>query len=298
MIGRLPKIRRRRDRGQDKPAGAQDSAPTAEQPPIVAGPPAPAGPPAAPLPADVPPAAGDTQHQPSFRDRGRFRRRLRYLRRVRELGFRDLGGLVFDQHRFGRAGDELVGGKLTALAAVDRELRALERALDDRRTFIDLREPGIAACPRCAALHGSDARFCPSCGMRLSGPLAVAEVGEGAVGGAPPAMAPAPPAPADGAPAAAAATRTTVRTTTAAAATQPGAGEPAAAHAPPFGGASPPADRSTAAEANTTDVPGEDQPTSAWMPSPGDAGAEPAGSEPADGRPADAEPAPADRREA
>ena len=120
----------------------------------------------------------DLPSNPGFRDRGLYRRRLRYLRRVRELGFRDLGGLVFDQYRFSRAGEQLVRGKLVALDAVDRELRALERAVDDRRTYFDLREPGIAACPRCAGLHGSDARFCPSCGMRLSGPLAVNEVGD------------------------------------------------------------------------------------------------------------------------
>lgn len=114
----------------------------------------------------------------SFRQRGSLRRRMRYLRRVRELGFRDLGGLAFDLHRFGRRNDELVLGKLQALEAVDRELRAIERVLDDRRDIIELREPGIAACPRCGALHGTDARFCPTCGTQLHGPLAIAEVGE------------------------------------------------------------------------------------------------------------------------
>jgi len=113
---------------------------------------------------------------PSFRDRGRLRRRLRYLRRVRELGFRDLGGLVFDQHRFNRPNEELVRGKLAALQAVDTELRALEVLLADPRPLHELREPGIAACARCGALHGTDARFCPSCGLAISGPRAVGEV--------------------------------------------------------------------------------------------------------------------------
>jgi hypothetical protein len=129
--------------------------------------------PAAPLPADVTP---EVEAQPSFRDRGQFRRRLRYLRRVRELGFRDLGGLVFDLHRFQRSGDELIAGKLAALDAVDRELRALERVLRDEQAFTDLREPGIAACARCGALHGSDARFCPSCGVSLTGPRTLSEL--------------------------------------------------------------------------------------------------------------------------
>jgi hypothetical protein len=131
-------------------------------------------------PAGLEPQDPAAPPEPSFRDRGRLRRRLRHLRRVRELGFRDLGGLVFDLHRFGRRGDELVAQKLNALAAVDLELRALERALDDERPFHELREPGLAACPRCSAIHGSDARFCPSCGTGLRGPLAVGEVGDAA----------------------------------------------------------------------------------------------------------------------
>jgi hypothetical protein len=158
------------------------------------------------LPAGIDPQEAAAPAATSFRDRGRLRRRLRYLRRVRELGFRDLGGLVFDLHRFGRQGDELVGGKLAALAAVDRELRALETVLNDRRPITELREPGIASCPRCGALHGSDARFCPACGVPFSGPRPLGEVGEGGVrsvgeiGAMTPAPAPGTPAP--GAPAA------------------------------------------------------------------------------------------------
>src|SRR5689334_6975610 len=127
--------------------------------------------------AGVDPAAAAS---PSFRDRGRLRRRLRYLRRVRELGYRDLGGLVFDQHRFNRPSEELVRAKVAALAHVDGELRALEDALRDRRDVTELREPGISACPRCGTLHGSDANFCPSCGLALTGARALApDVGEG-----------------------------------------------------------------------------------------------------------------------
>lgn len=132
----------------------------------------------------VPAGAGPPADRLGFRDRGRLRRRLRYLRRVRELGFRDLGGLTFDLHRFGREADHLVRGKLNALAAVDAELRQLERALGEERDVITLHEAGIAACPRCGALHGSEARFCPSCGISLGGALAVAEVSAGAPPGA------------------------------------------------------------------------------------------------------------------
>jgi hypothetical protein len=132
------------------------------------------------VPAGAEPADPAAPPQPSFRNRGRLRRRMRFLRRVRELGFRDLGGLVFDQHKFHRPNEELVRGKVAALAAVDSELRALEEALGEKRDITELREPGITACPRCGTLHGSDARFCPSCGLALSGARTIAaDVGEG-----------------------------------------------------------------------------------------------------------------------
>jgi ribosomal protein L40E len=182
MKGPLRRIRPGR-RPADDPGQQQDPQATLVVPPVAAPadatavqppvePPVPAEAlPAGMAPADVAPT------RPSFRDRGRLRRRLRYLRRVRELGFRDLGGLAFDLHRFRRRNDELVLGKLAALDAVDRELRAIERVLDDRRDIVELREPGIAACPRCGALHGSDANFCPQCGTQFSGPRAIGEVG-------------------------------------------------------------------------------------------------------------------------
>jgi hypothetical protein len=166
----LQRILRRRGATSDEPQlQGPDSEPGAEgtaSPPEAAEPVEPT--------ADAEPAA-----QASFRSRGRMRRRLRYLRRARELGFRDLGGLVFDLRRFERDRPDLVEAKVHALFEVDRELRALERALDDRREIHELREPGIASCPRCGALHGSEARFCPSCGLALHGPQPVAEVSEG-----------------------------------------------------------------------------------------------------------------------
>jgi hypothetical protein len=109
-----------------------------------------------------------------------MRRRARFLRRARELAYRDLGGLVFDLHRFGQRNDQVVLAKLATLGHIDAELRALEGALREIRPVTVLREAGIAACPRCAAIHGSDDRFCPGCGlafdMSADRPLSTAPV--------------------------------------------------------------------------------------------------------------------------
>jgi hypothetical protein len=105
---------------------------------------------------------------PSFGSRGRVRRRARFLRKARELAYRDLGGLVFSLHRFGQRNDELVLAKLSTLSRIDAELRALESSLSERQPVTVLREAGITACPRCAAIHSGEDRFCPSCGLPLS----------------------------------------------------------------------------------------------------------------------------------
>jgi hypothetical protein len=212
MKGPLQLIRRRR---VERPANEVDSPPPATEAPTEAHRAPGSGPadPAAATTADATPAGQEpAPAHASFRHRGRLRRRLRYLRRVRELGFRDLGGLVFDQHKFARANDQLVAAKLAALAAVDAELRALEHALGDPRPITELREPGISACPRCGALHGSEAHFCPSCGVPLQGPRAMAGIGEavsttvGEIGPVAPASPPQIAAPADAPPAQAAPT--------------------------------------------------------------------------------------------
>jgi len=104
---------------------------------------------------------------PGFRERGRMRRRARFLARARELAYRDLGGLVFDLHRFAQRNDALVLAKLDTIGRIDSELRTLESALAERRPVTVLREAGVAACPRCAAIHGSDDRFCPNCGLAM-----------------------------------------------------------------------------------------------------------------------------------
>jgi hypothetical protein len=110
-------------------------------------------------------AQGPEEQTPGFGERGRMRRRARFLRKARELALRDLGGLVFDMHRFGQQTSEALVAKLSTLRQLDAELRALQSALGERRGVIVLREVGIAACPRCAAIHGRDDRFCPGCGL-------------------------------------------------------------------------------------------------------------------------------------
>jgi hypothetical protein len=135
---------------------------------------------AAPEPAPLPQGAYDpasVPQRPGFRERGRMRRRLRYLREVRELGFRDLGGLVFDQHRFGRPNETLVQGKVAAIDAIDRESRALSTALRERSDYTELFVAGVSACQRCGTLHPSDARYCPHCGLAFAGPRFLAGVG-------------------------------------------------------------------------------------------------------------------------
>ena len=127
------------------------------------------------------PSAEQSPQTPGFGERGRMRRRARFLRKARELAYRDLGGLVFDLHRFGQRNDQLVLAKLAALRHIDTEVRELEAVLGDRRPITVLREVGIAACPRCAAIHGSDDRFCPGCGLAFDAnadrPISTAPVG-------------------------------------------------------------------------------------------------------------------------
>jgi len=112
-------------------------------------------------------APPETPPDPGFLERGGLRRRLRFLRKTRELAYRDLGGLLFEMHRLGQQRDDLLRGKLVTLGRIDSELRAIEDALHERRGVTVLREAGVTACPRCAAIHGSEDRFCPACGFSM-----------------------------------------------------------------------------------------------------------------------------------
>lgn len=202
----------------------------------------------------APTGAGAAPESPGFRSRGSARRRARFLRRARELAYRDLGGLVFNLHRFGARNDALVLAKLTTLGHIDAELRALEDALQERRPITVLREAGITACPRCAAIHGSDDRFCPNCGLAIGRHVDLpAELRSGA-----------------SAPAPWSATTPSVQAPAPAAAGAPAATQPAVAP-PPAAPAAPPTPRAesapaaaSAAEEQTAG--GENEPTEILRP--------------------------------
>jgi hypothetical protein len=123
---------------------------------------------------------------PGFGERGRMRRRVRFLRKARELAYRDLGGLVFNLHRFAQRNDALVMAKLDTLGHIDAELRTLDAALQERRPVTVLREAGITACARCAAIHSSGDHYCPNCGLSLEPHADLPIAGAASVPAAPP----------------------------------------------------------------------------------------------------------------
>jgi hypothetical protein len=217
----------------------------------------PAAAPAQPQDDSRPLDAATSPTPPGFGSRGRVRRRARFLRKARELAYRDLGGLVFSLHHFGQRNDELVLAKLSTLSRIDAELRALESSLAERQPVTVLREAGITACPRCAAIHSGEDRFCPSCGLPLSRnvdlpigavPAAAAPAGAppvgtplaGAPAGAPPAGAPPAGAPPAGAPATAAMPVAAPAHAAPAPVAAPAQAPPSSAAAPAPSGAPPP----------------------------------------------------------
>ncbi len=148
--------------------------------------------PASPVgaPTEPPPSAPapDPPAEPNFVTRSRMRRRARYLRQLREIQLRDIGGFVLELHRFGRERADLVQAKVAWAAQTDAELRALERALGEDHPMRELREPGIGgACENCGAVHGSQDRFCATCGDPLDGdaPAEDDPLGPGRPGGVP-----------------------------------------------------------------------------------------------------------------
>ena len=75
---------------------------------------------------------------------------------------------MVELRRFGRERPDLVERKVEWAANTDRELRALEHALNGAMPLGEVRQPGIGgACAECGAVHGSTDRFCSSCGAPL-----------------------------------------------------------------------------------------------------------------------------------
>jgi hypothetical protein len=229
-------------------------------------------------PSDAPTQAQDDSHPPAdmvaapeqsgFGSRGRARRRARFLRKARELAYRDLGGLVFNLHRFGARNDTLVLAKLTTVGQIDAELRAIEGALGERETVTVLREAGINACPRCAAIHSSEDRFCPHCGLSMGRhvdlPIAGAATTPTAAVSAPPST----PAPAEPAPVATPSPAPPVTPTAAPAPARPPASEATPGRAP-----TPPQSAETVQPAEPptplpADISGAEQPTEIIRPEP------------------------------
>jgi hypothetical protein len=78
---------------------------------------------------------------------------------VREALLLDLGAIVYELDRQGRAEPDLLHAKELELRAVDDEVRGLAEALDE------LTANGlVATCTACERLMGSRDRFCPACG--------------------------------------------------------------------------------------------------------------------------------------
>jgi hypothetical protein len=80
-----------------------------------------------------------------------------------------------DERRFGRSREDIVEAKTGRLAAVDGEIRALERTLDDPRP-LELREPGVGGvCERCGSFFPSTASFCSECGAPVTARKSLAD---------------------------------------------------------------------------------------------------------------------------
>jgi hypothetical protein len=111
----------------------------------------------------------------------KLRRRLDRQERLREALLLDLGAIIFELHRQRRREPELLQAKAAELDAVDAEVRALARALDDGRGLPELTASGlVATCTSCASLMGSTDRFCPRCGAAAGAVLPPSENGAGA----------------------------------------------------------------------------------------------------------------------
>lgn len=154
-----------------------------------------------PVPAGQEPPPADPPATPGALERAAIRRRLRRLRRAREVLVRELGALLVEMTRLGRRNDELLGRKAAEVAAIDREVDGLTRALGAHATVDQIVAAGVAgSCLGCGALLATDDRFCARCGRPAVAPRIVVEPPppRPAAGAPSPPPPPPPPAPGDG----------------------------------------------------------------------------------------------------
>jgi hypothetical protein len=159
-----------------------------------------------PVPAGQEEPTAQQLQRPGARERGAMRRRLRRLRRTREALVSDLGGLVVELYRHGRAQSPLIGQRVEQVAAVDAEMRGLAQALGTELTLNEVVVAGIAGtCTKCGSLLATSDRFCAHCGTAVQQAAPPPSVAAAATGAKPPPPAQAkpltgaPPTAADGA---------------------------------------------------------------------------------------------------
>ncbi len=91
------------------------------------------------------PLFGKRDSGPSARERGLMRRHLRGLEETREDSLRDLGGLALEMYRHERFDSRLLWSRAAELAAVDDEIRLIQRGLEEDRTVAELQDMARAA---------------------------------------------------------------------------------------------------------------------------------------------------------
>jgi hypothetical protein len=122
-----------------------------------------------PVPAGQEPPPEDGTTAPAAAERGSMRKRVRRLGRMREVQLREIGALVVELRRLGRANPELVERKAAVALATDEELRGLRAALDEHQTVEQAVAAGIGgSCARCGTLMGTEDRFCAHCGLAVA----------------------------------------------------------------------------------------------------------------------------------
>jgi hypothetical protein len=122
-----------------------------------------------PVPAGQDPPTVQQLQRPGARERGAMRRRLRKLKHAREAQVADLGGLVVELQRHGRADSPLIRQRVQQIASIDAEMRGLAQALGSELTLGQVVVAGIAGtCTHCGTILATSDRFCSNCGTAVA----------------------------------------------------------------------------------------------------------------------------------